>query len=239
MLRLFFLLASLAAPLAVAQEKPGGGAAPAMQEIAPGVIQAGLMRVDRNTNSVTFPAKLNMTEGALEYLICTPRGPTHECLVVTDVQPGDLHFGMLLLGVKGAGITTPGPADAPPAQIDAEYLKQAPKLKGDNVSIITKWKDPAGKEQSAALENWVLNDKTRKPALSGPWIYTGSMFANEQFQAQIIGVIAATVTNPSALINNPRKGSDEQIWSVNTKAVPPEGTALELTIRLELEKPSK
>jgi hypothetical protein len=35
------------------------------------------------------------------------------------------------------------------------------------------------------------------------------------------------------LINNPRKGNDnDQIWAVNTKAVPPVKTPVEITITL-------
>ena len=80
----------------------------------------------------------------------------------------------------------------------------------------------------------MLNARENKAAPRGPWIYTGSMFADNQFLAQLQGTIAAMITNPAALINNPRKGSDnDQIWMVNKKAVPPVETALEITLKLE------
>lgn len=207
---------------------------PVMRETAPGVYEIGHIHLDKNTRSLTFPAKLNMAEGNLEYLICTPRGSTHESLILTDVQPSDIHFAMLLLDAKGAGLLAPAPGAAPPSQIDAEYLKSAPRLKGDNLGISLKWKDAAGKERSAPVEDWVLNAMEKKAAPRGPWIYTGSMFAEEKFLAQLQGTVASLVSNPAALINNPRKGSDnDQIWMVNTKAIPPVETPVEVTIKLE------
>lgn len=227
---------------AFGDEKSDAVAQPAMRETSPGVYEIGSIHLDKNTRSLTFPAKLNMAEGNIEYLICTPRGSTHESLIVTDVQPSDIHFAMLLLDAKGAGILAPAPGDAPPSQINAEYLKGAPRLKGDSLMVSLKWKDAAGKEHRAPVEDWVLNARENKAAPRGPWIYTGSMFADNQFLAQLQGTIAAMITNPAALINNPRKGSDnDQIWMVNKKAVPPVETALEITLKLEpaSEKKSK
>ena len=223
-------------------EKSGESKQPVMRETAPGVYEIGSIHLDKNARTLTFPGKLNMIEGSIEYLICTPRGSTHESLLVTEVQPRDLHFAMLLLDAKGAGLLAPAPGDAPPSQISAEYLKGAPRLKGDHITLTAKWKDAAGKEQTAAVEDWVLNVAANKPATRGPWIYTGSMFADDQFLAQMQGTIASMVSNPAALINNPRKGSDnDQIWMVNKKAVPPVDTALDITIKLEPtpEKKSK
>jgi hypothetical protein len=65
-------------------------------------------------------------------------------------------------------------------------------------------------------------------------IYTGSMFRDGHFLAQSEGAFAALVTYPAALINNPRKGSDDDlVWAVNTKAVPPVDTPVEIIITLE------
>ena len=81
-------------------------ALPDLREISPGVYEIGKLRVDKNTLSVTIPATLNMDEGNLEYLLVSRKGSTHESLLVCEVEPSQLHFAMLLLGAKGAGITT-------------------------------------------------------------------------------------------------------------------------------------
>ena len=232
--RLLFSTLLLAAFSLHAQEEKKDAATPAMREVSPGVYEIGSIHLDKNARTVSFPAKLNMAEGNIEYLICTPQGSTHESLLVTDVQPHEIHFAMLLLDAKGAGILAPAPGDAPPSQINAEYLKGAPRLKGDNITITTKWKDAAGKESTVAVEDWVLNASNKKPAPRGRWIYTGSMFAEDKFLAQLQGTIASIVSNPAALINNPRKGNDDdQIWVVNAKVVPPVETPLAITLKLE------
>ena len=211
----------------------------ALREISPGIFQIGSLRLDKARQTVSFPGKLNMADGTLEYLLVTPGGSTHESLLVTEIQPADLHFAMLLLGAKGAGITTPAPEDAPPAQINKEYLQRAPKLKGDDVLISVKWK-VGDAEKTAAVEDWLMDSKTRKAAPRGPWRYTGSMFKDGRFLAQTEGTFAALVTYPSALINNPREHNDDDTaWEVNTKAVPKVDTPVEITIKLATSEPAE
>ncbi len=220
-----------ATPPAVPANAPAE--ASALREISPGIFQIGSLRLDKAQHTVTFPGRLNMAEGALEYLLVTPGGSTHESLLVTEIQPTDLHFAMLLLGAKGAGLTTPAPEDAPPAQLNKEYLQHAPKLQGDAIRLRVKWK-AGDAEKTVAVEDWLLDTKSQKAVARGPWIYTGSMFKGGQFLAQVEGTLAALVTQPSALINNPRPHNDDDTaWEVNAKAVPGVDTPLEIIIQLE------
>jgi hypothetical protein len=222
---------------AFAQEPSPSPLAPTMREVAPGIYEVGKVRLDQKAITVTFPGSVNMTQGLLEYLIVTPEGSTHESLLVTDVPPTDLQFSMLLLGAKGSGPANLGPDAAPPPQIDAKYLKSAPRLKGDTVSIRVRWK-AGNDEKTSPVEDWLYNEQTKKTAERGPWVYNGSMFSNGHFLAQIEGAIGALVTNPAALINNPRKGSDnDQIWSVNEKVVPPVNSPLQIIFQLATPPP--
>jgi hypothetical protein len=220
--------------LAGRAEEPGKAPAPpSIREEAPGVYRIGLVRLEQKTMTLTFPGALNMNQGLLEYLIVTPLGSTHESLLVTEAPPTDIQFAMLLLGAKGSGINTPGADQAPPPQIDAKYLKTAPRLVGDDVLIRVKWQ--AGKEEKEVpVEDWLINDQTKKPVSRGPWVYNGSMFSNGHFLAQTEGSVGALVTNPAALINNPRKGNDDdQIWEVNEKLVPPVNSPVQIIIQLK------
>jgi hypothetical protein len=223
---------------------PPSTASSIMHEISPGVYEVGRLRIDQTTRILTFPCTVNMDRGPLEYLLVTPSGNAHESLLVTaDVEPRDLHLAMLLLGAKGAS-TPPPSADAPPAQLSKEYLEHAPKLVGDPILITAKWQTKDGLEKKTPVEDWILKTDVHKPAERGPWIYNGSMFGQGgRFLAQVEGNFAALVTNPAALINNPRKGSDDdQIWDVNAKAVPPAKTPIELAIELvdtAKKKPAK
>ncbi len=210
-----------------------------MHKIGPGLYAVGKLRLDQATHTVVFPAKVNMEKGPLEYLLVGPSGNAHESLLLTsEVEPRNLHMAMLLLGAKGSGIHAPGADDAPPGQLSKEYLEHAPKLVGDPLLISVKWKTKDGEEKKAAIEDWIMKTDVHKPAERGPWIYNGSMFgASGNFLAQVEGNFAALVTNPAALINNPRKGSDnDQIWTVNEKMVPPAKTPVEITIELASPK---
>ena len=214
-------------------------------ETAPGIFSIGAVRLDTNAGTVTFPAKVNMNDGLLEYLLVSPQGPVHESVLVSDAAPQEVHMAMLLLGAKGMAAPKDGTA---PAHIDAEFLAHAPKLTGDRIFLRVKWKDKDGNEQTVPAERWLMRKifTPKKPVKSvnaedGPWLYTGSFFYENRFIAQVEGTFVSLVTFPSALINNPRTGSDDDhIWFVKKEAVPPVGTPVEFSITLEpAKKPSK
>ncbi len=236
-------LALLSLPIASHAQPAPEFSAP--KEISPGVFQVGAVRLDKGASTVTVAAKVQMNDGLLEYLLVTPQGPVHESLLVSEATPQDVHMAMLLLGAKGMVQKQEGKE---PGRIDAAYLAKAPKLTGDRISLGLKWTDKAGKEQTAPPERWIMR-KVFLPkkqvkniaAEEGPWLYTGSYFYENRFIAQVDGTFAAMVTFPGALINNPREGSNnDQIWFVKTEAVPPVGTPVEFTIKLQpAEKPAK
>jgi hypothetical protein len=215
------------------------------KEIAPGIFQVGTVRLDKNTGTVTFPAKVQMDDGLLEYLLVTPQGPVHESLLVSEAAPQDVHLAMLLLGARGMVQQQP---EKERGRIDAEYLAKAPKLTGDRIFLTVKWTDKGGKAQSVPAERWIERKifTPKKPVQSvtaedGPWLYTGSYFYENRFIAQVDGTFAAMVTFPGALMNNPRTGAnDDHVWFVKKEAVPPVGTPVEFTIKLEpSDKPAK
>lgn len=223
------LLCGVALCAAARAQNDAPPASPVMREVSPGVYEIGQIHLDQKARTVTFPAVLNMNDGNLEYLLVTEQGNTHESLLVSDVSPSDLHFAMLLLGAKGSGQHD---GDMPPAQIDSKFLKTAPKMKGDSVSITLHWK-VGDTEKSVPAEDLITNTETKKPMERGPWVYNGSMFNEGRFLAQIEGAHASLVTYPAALINNPRKGSDnDQIWMVNSKASPAVKTPVDVTVTL-------
>ena len=235
-------IAILAATPLLAQAPPEFSAP---REIAPGIFKVGTVQLDKNTGTVTFPAKVQMDDGLLEYLLVTPQGPVHESLFVSEAAPQDVHMAMLLLGAKGM-VQKQGEKQS--GRIDAEYLAHAPKLTGDRISLRVKWTDKGGKEQLTPPERWIERKifTPKKPtktvtAEDGPWLYTGSYFYENRFIAQMDGTFAAMVTFPGALINNPRTGAnDDHIWFVKKDAAPPAGTPVEFTIKLEpAEKPAK
>jgi len=96
------------------------------------------------------------------------------------------------------------------------------------------WKNGGGIEQRVPIEDFVLNKKENAAMKRGPWLYTGSLIAQGVFLAQRELSIAALVIDPVALINNPRPGNrDDTNWEINAEKIPPAGTPVEITIRLE------
>ena len=222
------LLAGLALVLAAMAEDAAPLAKPVVRQVSPGIYEVGKVRLDQTALSISFPGKLNMKRGLLEYLLVNPKGSAHESLLVTDVEANDIHVAMLLLGAKGGAIT----AEAPPAQLDAQYFRTAPKLTGDSVFITVKWKEK-DVEKTVPIEDWLFNQEARKAIEHGPWIYNGSMLYEGRFLAQAEGNLAALVTSPTALINNPRKGNDnDQMWNVNEEATPGQSTPVEIIFKL-------
>ena len=192
--------------------------------------QLGKVRLDQEKRRVSFPAVFNMTEGMLEYVLVGSQGKTHESLLRTDVEPTQLHTAMLLFGVK-TGERHPGAA--PPAAINADYLHSAPALKGDPVTILLKW-TANGKETTCRAEELIYNTETKAVAATGDWTYNGSMFEENQFLAQQEKSFIALVTDPAALVNNPRPGHDnDQVWSVAKVKVPAKDTPVEVTFELK------
>ena len=188
---------------------------PQIRQLSPGVFQIGKVRLDKASRSVTFPAVVNMTEAIVEYVVVTGQGKIHESLLRTEAVPKDIHVAMLLLDAKGSGtnIVPPDP------------LKPIP---GDRVSIEVSWKEK-GKTKRVPAENLIFNTDTKTNLSPGPWIYNGSLVDNGTFMADPEGSIISLITDPFALVNNPRPGRDnDDLCEVNSKAVPPLDTAVEV-----------
>ena len=213
--------------VALAKELPAASAG----EGGPGEsFTVGKITVDKRARTVRFPVTVNVAEGALEYLLVTDNGKTHESLLATAVSPYQLNIAMALLGAR----PTPEITEFPPEQLTASTLKSAPELTGDNVDILITWKEGGDLRQVHAHE-WIANRLTQAPMTAGAWIYTGSAIFQKRFLAEEEGSVVALVTDPVALINNPRDGNrDDTIWIAQKDKVPAPGTPVEISFQLLL-----
>lgn len=217
----------LAACLAVATCR--AQTSPSLEELSTNVFRIGAVKLDKQAKTVSFPAEVEMRDGLVEYALVTVTGKSYESVLVTKVKPLDVHLAMLLLGEKGGGDTP----NRPPEQINAAYLKTAPGLTGGNIEVSVTWKE-GGTERHAALEDFIFNRKQQAPMAAGAWLYNGSVLYNGNLLAQTDGSIIAIVTDPAALINNPRPGHDDDtIWAVKADKLPAVGTAVEVTIKIQ------
>jgi len=198
------------------------------------IFTVGKITVDKRARTVRFPATVNMAEGVLEYLLVTDKGKTHESLLATAVSPYQLNIAMLLLGAR----PTPEITDLPPEQLTAGTLKSAPELAGDNADIFISWKH-GGEQRKVRAEEWIDSLAAKAPMTVGPWIYTGSAIYQKRFLAQEEGSIVALVTDPAALINNPRPSNrDDTNWSARKDKIPATGTPVEIIFQLLSNPPT-
>ena len=205
-------------------------ALPSIREVSPGVFQVGGVKLEKAARRVSFPAKLNMTNGPLEYLLVTTAGKTHESVLTTDIEPQHLQVAMLLLGAQGmaAAALTNAPAGGPITQ----GAVRNPPLPGEPVVMEVTWTQ-GGKPQRRRLEELVFNKRAKEPMTKGEFTFTGSRLWQGKFIAQTEGSLIALVTDPDAVFNNPRPNRDaEDMWVVRDELVPPLDTVLEVSITL-------
>jgi hypothetical protein len=232
------LLASVSLNSRAQEQTPTTKTNLALRQITPEIFQLGSVRLDKSKKTVQFPAQFNMKEGLLEYLLVTTKGKTHESLLKTEAEPYQIHAAMLLLGAKGAPPSA-GPLNAPSAphhvNRNASQTNGAAKkaIAGDSISIELIWKEARG-EKRVRAEDCVYNLETKTTASRGVWSYNGSRVVEGTFIAQREGSLVALVEDSDALANNPRSGHDnDQIWQINTNALPSLNTPVQVTFKLE------
>jgi hypothetical protein len=206
---------------------------PPLRQIGPDTFQLGTVRFDKAQKTVQFPAQINLNDGLIEYLLVTSRGKTYESLLKTDANAYDIQLALLFLGAKGAP-QTPALLAAPvePFHVNNKN-RPAPAIQGDPLTIELSWHTGAS-EHKVRPENLIFNLATHTNAAATNWTFNGSRVVNGVFLAQRDGQIVAMIDDIDAMVNNPRPGHDnDQIWQINSNALPPLNTTVEVTFKLE------
>ncbi len=179
-------------------------------------VTVGSVRVNSETHSMLVTGWVNQVFGLVELLACGPGGKTHESVFVLETSPIDFQAALLLLGIK------PG---TPPRDVGVGR-PQGPKL-----DIWVDWKDGAQNRRERA-ERFITDLRNQKPLPTTPWIFTGSVFENGKFMALAEESLIASYWDPWAIINIPLPcGADDTILVVNTNAVPPLRTPIQMQIK--------
>ena len=203
------------------------GEAPPVQpisKITETQFKMGEIEFDTKERTLTFPAKVNMNQGNLEYLLVADHGKVHEALLATPVQPFYLNVVFLLMKFEKAENFFPD-LQEPSKKLPKPVLKDT-----NSFECKLSWKDQEGKVQSALLTDWIQNNLTKKPVPRTRWVYTGSVVdGNGSFLSQLEGSILACYTDPVSMINSPLDGNDnDEIW-VPAPKVPPVDTSVQIT----------
>jgi len=224
---LTFILPAATSPDSGSPTLPAPNSAPASAPVRVGSrIQFGLVWADPATRTITFPARVNQTNGLIEYAVVTDYGKTHESLLVTDVQPMDLQSALLLLRARPSG-----------TQALASGVVQIPKDAGLHPTISWPTSGPRVSRplhRLVALTTGGASGAITGNLVSGPWLFNGSQITQEGFGAHFDGSLVSLIRDPIAIINNPGPDSDEdEIHIPDPTSVPPPGT--EVIVELSLE----
>lgn len=207
---------------------PAPDAKPAITSLGASNYELNGITFNSETRAITFPAKVNMVEGLLEYAIVHESGKAHESFLTTTISPYDLNVVLLLVNFKPSA-TFFDLSDKKSGAVVVKKPKIEPAAK---LSVSLKWKDATGPEKTAALESLLLNIDKKAPATDGPFTYTGSMLMEDgTFMAKETGSILALYADAAALLNNPREGNEnDDIWITDKKKTPPLETAVTVTL---------
>ena len=155
--------------------------------------------------------------GPVEYLICGPRGKTHESVFVLEGSVADLHAAFLLLGVQPGE----GPTDVGMGQ-----------PRGPACTIWVEW-DEEGARRRERAESFILDLRNGEPLPDTGWVFTGSLVREGRYMATLDESYVATYWDPWAVINIPLDvGADDTLLLVNEAATPPEGTPVRIFFEL-------
>ena len=191
--------------------------------------QIGDVILDRKNREIRFPANVNMAEGLIEYTIVLQKGKIHEALLITSISPTDLNLAFKLLSYP------PSPElfsqineTGHPTGIYPEV--PTPVRASARVAVEVEWSDN-GSTRRVPINEW-LRDNAKDVALApGPWLYTGSNFAEGKFIPELSGDIFAIKLDSYAMIYYP--GADNEqgvVWFAFPKRIPPVGTNVTVII---------
>ena len=190
--------------------------------------QIGGVILDRKSREIRFPAKVNMAEGLIEYMIILQKGKAHEALLITPIVPTELNLAFVLLSYP------PSPElfsqineTGHPTGIYPEV--PAPVRAAARITMEVEWSEN-GTTRRVHINEW-LRDKAKDAALApGPWLYTGSSYSEGKFIPDLSGDIASIKLDPYAMINYPGTDNEGVVWFAFPKRVPPVGTDVTVII---------
>jgi hypothetical protein len=169
----------------------------------------GKVKVDAKGRMISFPAKVNMREGQVEYLLVHDTGKVHESIFRTDVMAGEIHAAALLFSET----TT----------------NSAAKLKVEAIEVW--WGKDEGKKKFAAAE-LILNREKKRALRETKWAYRGSRLIDGVFLAQRDGQLIAIMQDQDALVDQdtPEAVNDEN-WEPMKDLLPTIGAEVTIAIR--------
>ncbi len=224
---LLLLIASAA--LAVAQDTPAEPPKPSIKQLDENKFQIGEITFDKISREIRFPAKIQMSEGLLEFLIVHDNGKIHESLMATAASPTHLNLAFTLLRYLPSRelyfVPTHAGETPPPPVVISEKEKA-----GSRIAIDVEWQENE-KTQRASVNEWIQHSVTAEAMPAGPWVYGASETYEGKYIPEVTGDIAAIFLSNAAIINFPgADNGNDDVWNPFPKRIPADGTAVTVII---------
>lgn len=186
-----------------------------------GNIGFGQVTIDRRTNEVTFPAKVNIAEDEidLEVLICTPTGRAHESLLVSEVNPYHVQLALLLAGASN-GTRVP---------LETKDGKEPSVAQGSLIDIILEPEDM----ERFPVEQWLKNKKTKRQKKEEGWVFVGSSFNSDKtcLATEEGNIVNVWSFGNTILDNQADSGDTDDIFVSYSKRMFPYGTPIKVIMK--------
>ncbi len=182
--------------------------------------------IDRKNKVVDLEAKVILPLQAdwLELLACMPKSREHESALSIVAKPSHVHGALLLIGLEPG---SPGRSE----RIDDVLVYHPPKGPGVAVTIVF---EKEGKQIEVPANEWVLEQKTKKPLADNVWLFVGSttyeVDGKGVYVADVEGNIISLVNFGNEVLARDTKnrggqgGGGGDTWGANSKVIPAVGT---------------
>ncbi len=224
---MLFLLAS--ASFALAEDVAAEVVKPSVRQLDESTFQIGEITFDKKSREIRFPAKVQMSEGLLEFLIVHENGKIHESLMVTTASPTHLNLAFTLLRYTPSRelYFTPTYAGETPV---APPVISAEEKAGARIAIDVEWKENE-KTRRIPVNEWIQHSAIAASMPAGPWVYGASESYEGKYIPETTGDIAAIFLSNAAIINYPgADNGNDDVWIPFSKRIPAEGTAVTVII---------
>lgn len=185
----------------------------------------GKVILDKKARTVSFPVKVNMRLGVVEYALVTENGKSHESIFTTTASPSHVHLACVLLGMKQASYK--------------DWPKDHTEITSDRgVEIIVTW-PTNGPDKVLTLASCIslvdpnLQHEGGSEVAAGTWFYNGSSFRNGTFAANNEGSMISIIADGEALLNGLRVGREnDELHAANKSVLPAAGKTLKMVLTI-------
>lgn len=195
---------------------------PYAEALGKGRFRIGKITVDSIKREVLAPGRVNMREGAIEFIASIKGGfKLYESLLEIDANAYEFNLALILIGL-----------DQKKGKASKYHFDPNPP-EGDPIEIWLEWTE-GDKKKMIRAEDTVINSSLKITMPHSPWVYTGSTILEDgTFMAQMDGVIIGYVHDPAAIIDSASNfGLTEYgMLVVNKDIVPPVGTNVQLRVK--------